>query len=271
MPPSANIDAITGIVIGSCHYEPAEIPIVVVPRPRVSSAPDVAPLPYPRSMTTMARSALLGRGIYDPTEAARLLRVHPETLARWTTGEDPLVKPAFDRFFDFEDLVSLLVIAELWKRHVPTDEIRFGVKALGRELGVERPLAHIDAPKRLATVGRAFFANIGEWADAGRGFQLAFQPMIEPVLRPLEYNSHGMAHVWRPVEFVTATPAVQAGTPCVEATRVPTASIEGLVRVGEEVDDIAFNLDLKLEQIEAALRFEAALRDQLFGTKVFAQ
>jgi uncharacterized protein (DUF433 family) len=136
---------------------------------------------------------------------------------------------------------------------------------------VARPLAHIDAPKRLATVGRAFFANIGEWADAGKGFQLAFQPMIEPVLRPLEYDTHGMANLWRPLDLVTATPIVQAGTPCVEATRIPTTTIDGLVRVGENIEDIAFDLDVEFEQIEAALRFEAALRDQLLAAKVFAK
>jgi uncharacterized protein (DUF433 family) len=216
-------------------------------------------------------SALIGRGIYDPTEAARLVRVHPDTLSRWTTGKRPLVSPAFERFFDFEDLVSLLVISELWRRGVHTSEIRRGIEVLADELSVDRPLAHIDAPKRLATVGRAFFANIGEWTDAGKGFQLAFQPMIEPVLRPLEYDTHGMAHLWRPLEFVTATPVVQAGTPCVEATRVPTTTIDGLVRVGEEIEDIAFDLDLEIEQIEAALRFEAALRDQLLAQKIFAQ
>jgi len=70
----------------------------------------------------------------DPTGAARLLRVHPETLGWWTIGRSALVKPAFGRFFDFEDLVSLLVIAELWRRHVPADEIRQGVKALAKEL-----------------------------------------------------------------------------------------------------------------------------------------
>lgn len=215
-------------------------------------------------------SELLGRGIYDPTEAARLIRVHPETLARWTTGRYPLVRPAFDRFFDFEDLVSLLVIAELWRRRVQTSEIRRGIEVLAQELGVDRPLAHIDAPPRLATVGRSFFAHIGEWADAGKGFQLAFQPMIEPVLRPLEYDTQGMAHLWRPLESVTATPIVQAGTPCIEATRVPTTTVEGLVRVGEDIEDIAFDFDLEIEQIQAALRFEAALRDQLLADQVFA-
>ncbi|HVE46028.1 MAG TPA: DUF433 domain-containing protein [Acidimicrobiales bacterium] len=216
-------------------------------------------------------SLLIGRGIYDPTEAARLVRVHPDTLARWTTGKDPLLTAAFERFFDFDDLVSLLVISELWRRKVLTSEIRRGIEVLAQELGVDRPLAHMDAPKRLATVGRAFFADIGEWADAGKGFQLAFQPMIEPVLRPLEYDTQGMAHLWRPLPFVTATPAVQAGTPCIESTRVPTATIEGLVHVGEALDDIAFDLDLEIEQIEAALRFEAALRDQLLAETILAQ
>ena len=244
-------------------------------RPRPSGSPGgrsvetVTGSPYAPTMTVMT-STLLGRGIYDPTEAARLARVHPETIARWTTGKNPLVRPSFERFFDFEDLVSLLVIAQLWRRSVPTDEIRLGITSLQQELGVERPLAHEEAPQKLATVGRAFFANFGEWADVGKGFQLAFLPMIEPILRPLEYDSAGMANLWRPVEMVTAAPAVQAGTPCVEATRIPTKTIDGLIRVGEDKDDIAFDFDLEIEQIEAALRFEAALRDRLLGDTVLA-
>ncbi|HZI37240.1 MAG TPA: DUF433 domain-containing protein [Acidimicrobiia bacterium] len=219
-------------------------------------------------MTTMT-SELIGRGIYDPTEAARLVRVHPETLARWTTGKHPLVRAAFEKFFDFEDLVSLLVIAELYQRGIQTNDIRRGIEVLAQELGVDRPLAHMDAPK-LATVGRSFFAHIDEWADAGKGFQLAFQPVIEPVLRPLEYDPAGMAHLWRPLKFVTATPVVQAGAPCIEATRVPTATVEGLLRVGEDIEDIAYDFDLEIGQIEAALRFETALRDRLLADKVFA-
>lgn len=214
---------------------------------------------------------LIGRGIYDPTEAAHLVRIHPDTLARWTTGTRPMVTPAFERFFDFEDLVSLLVIADLRRRHVDLAEIRQAIEVLKEEFAVERPLAHVDAPRRLATAGSAFFADIGEWADAGKSFQYAFQPIIEPVLRPLEYDGHGIAHLWRPVELVTATPGVQAGTPCVEATRVPTSTIAGLVRVGEGPEDIAFDLDLEIAQIEAALRFERALDDLLLAATVFAQ
>lgn len=218
-------------------------------------------------MATMT-TTVIGRGIYDPTEVARLVRVHPDTITRWTTGKHPLVAPSFESFFDFEDLVSLLVVAQLWRRQVPSDEILRGIEGLAQELGVERPLAHEEAPARLATVGRAFFANFGEWADVGKGFQLAFIPMIAPVLKPLEYDSDGLANLWRPLDQVTAAPTVQAGTPCVEGTRIPTATIDGLMRVGEDIDDIAFDFDIEVEQIKAALQFEEALRDQLLGDSV---
>ena len=143
----------------------------------------------------VVNNALVGRGIYDGVEMARLIRVHPETLARWTSGADPVLTSG-GRFFDFQDLVSLLVVAELWRRDVPVAEIVRGTRALSDTLGVDRPLAHVEAA-RLATVGRAFFADVGEWVDAGKGLQGAFQPMIEPVLRPLEYDASGMARLWR--------------------------------------------------------------------------
>jgi uncharacterized protein (DUF433 family) len=214
------------------------------------------------AMTGTPSAAVIGRGIYDPREVARLARLHPETLARWTTGPDALVGRSHERFFDFEDLVSLLVVAELWQRNVRLEEIRRGIEALAGELGVDRPLAHIDARERLATVGRSFFADVDGWADAGKWLQLAFQPMIEPVLRPLEYGTDGMAQLWRPVPAVVAAPVVQAGTPCIEGTRVPTSTITGLVVAGEGPADIAFDLDLEIEQIEAALRFEAQLDER---------
>lgn len=94
-----------------------------------------------------------------------------------------------------------------------------------------------------------------------------FRPVIEPVLQPLEYDVQGMANLWRPIPLVTADPAVQAGTPCVEATRIPTSTIAGLAHEGEDLEDIAFDLDLKIEQIEAARRFEDALQDQLLAGK----
>lgn len=219
-------------------------------------------------MSSPSEASFLDRGIYDANEVARLVRVHPEKLARWTTGGSPLVRPSFEqRLFDFEDLVSLLIIAELRRRHVELDEIRVGIEVLRDKLEVERPLAHIDARRRLATVGRSLFAHFDEWADAGKRLQLAFQPVIEPVLKPIEYDTQGMAELWRPLRLVTATRHVQAGTPCIEATRVPTTTIADLVAVDEDPEDVAFDLDLEIEQVQAAVRFEAALNEPFTASK----
>jgi uncharacterized protein (DUF433 family) len=100
--------------------------------------------------------------------------------------------------------------------------------------------------------------------------QLAFHPMVEPVIRPLDYGDDGMACRWRPAIGVTLEPGVQAGAPCVAGTRVPTGVIAASLRAGEPADDVAFHLDLTLDQVEAARRFEAALRDEALAATVLA-
>lgn len=212
----------------------------------------------------MSRPKLLGRGIYSGVDVARLVRMHPEALARWTAGGEAVVPPSLGPAFDFGDLVSLLVISRLRHRGVRADEIKRGVGALAEALGVVRPLAHIDASRRLGTVGRSFFADVGGWADAGRGMQMAFASVIAPVLQPLEYDTSGMARVWRPVDGVSLSPDVHAGAPVVDGTRVPTSVLHGLVRLrGVPVESVAFDHHLPVEAVDVAVAFELALRAPL--------
>jgi uncharacterized protein (DUF433 family) len=199
---------------------------------------------------------LLGLGIYGSREVARLIRVHPEVLARWTTsrpGKPALIEPSQGDLFTFRDLISLLIIAELYNRSVTTDDIRAGIKFLARELGTDRPLAH----RRLATVGRQFFADVGEWYDAGKGGQGAFLSVIEPILRPIEYDAQEMAALWRPHQRVWVNPKVQAGSPCVDRTRVPTSILAAMADEG--IEDLAADYDLTVEDVEAAIDFERQL------------
>ena len=114
----------------------------------------------------MAGDVLVGRGIYDPTEAARLLRVRPGVLGGWTTGRWPVLRPSGGSWFDFADLVSLLVVVELRRRRVPLGEIRrvwiapserveiaAEREVARRERGGRREreeLAHLDEPRVLA-------------------------------------------------------------------------------------------------------------------------
>jgi uncharacterized protein (DUF433 family)/DNA-binding transcriptional MerR regulator len=207
---------------------------------------------------------LLGIGVYDLTEMSRLLHVSPAKLGRWTTSgktKEALVPPTSGRIFSFHDLVSLWVVRELSRRGVPLDEIRIGVKTLGQEFATPRPLAHERALGALATSGRAFFAHLDEWVDAGKGGQGAFQAVVLPTLRRLEFDGVGMASVWRPRDLVWLNPKVQAGAPCVDHRRIPTGTIFDLVERGEDPADIAADYELEPEEVRAAINFERELVD----------
>jgi uncharacterized protein (DUF433 family) len=202
------------------------------------------------------KSSLLNRGIYGGVEVARLIRRDPATIVEWTSARrsrPPFLVPqhAKDHLFSFLDLVSLYVISELIRRKVPRDEVYGGGKFLERRLQTTRPFAH----EALATAGKAFFADFGEWIDVGKGGQGAFQHIIKPLLRPITYED-SFASRWHPHPNVVVDPRLQAGTPCISGTRIPTSIVVRYLRSGEDPEDIADDLRLTREQVEAATEYE---------------
>ena len=200
----------------------------------------------------------MGRGIYDIVEVARLVQRTRPRVEGWTRpGPDktPLLTGEFDGLFSFWDLLSLRVIAELIEREVPRNEIARGAEYLAAELGTDRPFAH----KGLATVGRGFFANLENWLDVGMGGQQAFQVVVEPLLRPITFDESGMAAIWRPHPSVWINPHVQAGTPCVDGTRIPTGTLADLHGTGLGFEDLSDDYQLSPEQVQAAIAYETSL------------
>jgi uncharacterized protein (DUF433 family) len=201
---------------------------------------------------------MLNRGLYDLGELSRLCQVHPEVVRRWTRthGHLPaIVTPSLNPYFSFLDLITVHVAAELRLRHVSDDDIRRGVQLMSAELSTDRPLAH----RRLATVGRSFFADLGEWVDAGKGGQGAFLSVIKPVLKPIEYDPDEMAKLWRPRPRVWLNPLVQTGAPCVDGHRLPTKTLADMVDAGDDPEEVADNFEVSLKDVEAAVRFEHEL------------
>ena len=205
----------------------------------------------------------LGRGIYDVKEVARLLQSGRAKIEGWTRSRQdrpPLLTGELAGLFSFWDLLSLRVIAELTKRGVPQKHIARGAEHLAESLGTDRPFAH----EGLATVGVGFFAEIAEeWQDAGLRGQLAFQGMIAPLLRPITFNDLKMASVWRPHEGVWINPAVQAGSPCVDGTRVPTHLLARLLGLDEsdeaDLAEVCDDYRLTAQQVRTALHYEYVL------------
>lgn len=196
----------------------------------------------------------LGCGLYDLNEAAHLISRDPQTLARWALGPNGLL-PAGSKSLSFLDLISLRVIAELRDRSVSLADIRRASSYLSDVLSTRHPFAH----ERLATAGTAFFAELETWVDAGKRGQLAFDEIVEPALRRIEFGEMGLAERWRPSAGVLIDPTIQAGAPCVDGTRVTTTLVAGLADDGYYVDEIASEYDLEEAQVEQALEFESVL------------
>ena len=188
-----------------------------------------------------------------------------EGWTRTGSGANPLLTGELAGLFSFWDLMSLRVIAELLDRGVKRDHILTGAAHLARSLGTSRPFAH----ESLATVGAGFFAEVEPgvgWENVGQGGQLAFQIVVLPLLEPIEFNDEGMVAIWRPRAGVWINPAVQAGEPCLDGTRVPTGLIARLLTVdedeapsGEDIAEVSGDYRITVAQVRAALEFELSL------------
>lgn len=204
-------------------------------------------------------SALLGRGIYDVVDIARLTHRDPQTIIGWTTSrvaKPALLEPHVPGVYSFVDLISLNVISELRRRGVSRRDILRGKEYLEGKLHTDRPFAH----RGLATVGSSFFVELGSWVDAGLGGQGAFEEVIKPLLEPIEFDDSGLAAIWRPQNGIWLNPHIQAGAPCIEGRRVPTSTIASLVAEGQSVDEVADDFDLSIGDVRAALAWEDDLQ-----------
>lgn len=202
---------------------------------------------------------LLGQGIYDVVEVARLTGRDPQTILAWTTdrpGRPALLRPDVPGVYTFVDLISLNVISELRKRGVSRRDILRAKEFLESKLGTDRPFAH----RGLATVGSSVFVDLDSWLDAGLGGQAAFEQIIEPLLKPIEFDDSGLAALWRPYRRVWLNPRVQAGAPCIEGRRVLTATIAALIAAGESAEAVADEYDLTIDDVEAAIAWETQLQ-----------
>jgi uncharacterized protein (DUF433 family) len=210
---------------------------------------------------------LIGRGIYDADELARLSSRPVREISRWASAPSHgggLLFPADRRLFSFWDLVTARVVGGLLDKGVPLVNIRDAREHLAQRVETQWPLAHFGGLSRLANVGRNVYFDDGpdgapDWLDATLGGQAPLALVITPMLERLEFDDAGLALSWRPRDGVVLRPAVQAGTPCVEGTRIATRLLADLFQQGERVRDLADDYELSIDLVRRAIKYETDL------------
>ena len=228
-------------------------------------------------MVTLARETIATpspRGIYDVPEAARYLRatsyaeelypVSSRKLIGWIrrglASQELSDVAGRELLIEFEDLVSMRVIAALRAAGVSWGEIRATNRWLRDQTGCPRPFA----TEFLWTgQGQIFVQWTQKLISGSRNGQMAFDLLREYLIpvHGLKFDSVSQVAIsWEASDRVVLEPEIQFGAPCIRGTRIPTRTIVGMIEAGDSPHWVAQTYGISPEEVQAARDWESRLR-----------
>jgi uncharacterized protein (DUF433 family) len=207
---------------------------------------------------------------YPLSEAARYLGVPLSTLRAWTIGQrgfkSIIALPSeAEGQLSFYNFIEAFVVNGLRRKHrVPLQRLRRCVRSL-RSLvpHSKHPLADLD----LQTFARdVFFDSKGDLVNVTREGQLGLREILGGFLERVEKDPSGAVRLYpltRPEpslspRLIVIDPRISFGRPVIAGTGIPTAVIHDRWKGGDSVAELADDYNRTPEEIEEALRYEAA-------------
>ncbi|ABD10474.1 hypothetical protein KBI5_24340 [Frankia sp. KB5] len=223
---------------------------------------------------------MLEREIYSMSEAAHLLAVKPARLRSWIDGYtrgqthyEPVIRPEHTGrdLVTWGEFVEAGYLHEYRVRGVSLQRMRLVVQRLRERFGVPYPLAHMHPYVFGRDVVMAVQEEVGlatslEMVRVHDG-QLVLAPKAQDFFAKVEFapgdGKGGEALRLYPDPTgrqVVLDPLLGFGAPVVRNTR--TANLYELWAAGDSIAGIAEVYELPDADVEAAVRYEARLREQ---------
>lgn len=218
-------------------------------------------------------ATVLNREMYSDVEASKLLGVNLSTFRRWLDGAErrgkfyePILRANHtgSRTVTWGEFVEADYLRQYRKIHeVSLQSLRSFVRSLRDSTGVPYPLAHHQP---WVGAGRRLLISAQKDADLEPALWSAFEPKSGLVLLTAPGESY-LSSVSFEGEAVTAVhpdgkaspvvidPDVRFGSPHVRG--ISTESLIDAVRAGESIEALAGDFGLEIEEIAAAISFEA--------------
>ncbi|MCX7424891.1 MAG: MerR family transcriptional regulator [Planctomycetia bacterium] len=208
----------------------------------------------------------LGIGLYSISDAARLLRVHPQRVRHWIEPEGGLIRRKLEpteRTISFLELMELHFINMFREAGVSLQTIQEAAKTAAKAFETPYPFA----VHRFDTDGRTVFATLIKREkdtslvkDLRRG-QYVFDTIIRPFFKRLEYRGNEAVRFWprEKTGRIVLDPNRRFGKPIDAPTGVPTVSLFHAVEAGEDVATVASWFGVPVAAITAAVAFEKSL------------
>lgn len=192
---------------------------------------------------------ILGKGVYTPREAARLVGSNSQQILRWTRGSglnEPLWNAHYQFLDDdvteisFLDLVEVRVVTALRRAAISLQSIRFAIAFAQEKFGIERPLASQSFKTDGTEILMEAVENDGEYVSLSkkRPGQKVFREIISQSLNDLEYEGE-LAVRWRPKGYssVVIDPKRHFGDPILDEYGISTTTIYNEFK---EFDDLRY-------------------------------
>ncbi|GAC1451127.1 MAG: DUF433 domain-containing protein [Isosphaeraceae bacterium] len=218
---------------------------------------------------------ILGRGVYDIAEAARLTRLRTARVREWFRGRTagktftPVFQsdyPAFggDHSISFLDLIELFIAGQLREMRVSLQYIRKVYKHLETEYG-KHPFCSREIFVSKVDKKKIFTRGLDESESRQVIQALTNQPYFEqiilPFLRQIDYDkATNLARRWHYTKAVVVDPAFCFGKPIVESVGITTNVLASSYFANKgNVKAVARWFEIEESDVLAAVEFETMI------------
>lgn len=212
--------------------------------------------------------------IYSVPEAARYLRLVPNTLRYWVMGRQGVAVPVIRAQpgagyarLSFNNLIEAYVLSALRKYHeVSLPKIREAIDYAETEMGVSRLLI---SPELKAAAGELFLDRYTNLVNLTRRGQLAIKRILQSYLERVEYEDTLPKRLFPPLHPIQSPsdkggptailidPKVGFGKPITCHRHIRTSILAERYDAGESVQELAEDYGLRETEVEEAISYEA--------------
>ena len=205
---------------------------------------------------------------YTVPEAAHYLGLPSSTVRYWSAGRGAykaLIKPTDNPplLLSFLNLVELHLLAAMRRKHqVSMPNVRRAIVYLEGEFHTAHPLL----AKELETDGLDIFIHqYGQLINISKDGQIAMRRIMEAALKRIERDNNNIPIKLYPFtrqqidgapSVIIIDPAVSGGRPVIAGRGLATGIIAERYKVGESIEDLAYDYDCTEAEIQEAIRCE---------------
>ena len=216
---------------------------------------------------------ILGRGVYNLPEAAKLTGLCAQRAREWFLGRpgEASRKAVFrsdyqsvrgDQAVSFHDLIELYVAGQLREHGVSLQSLRKVHVQLEADLGTRHPFCRseiLSDGRRVFTLGLDVRGR-REMIDV-LGRQRVFVEILLPFLKRISYDeATQMARRWTIADLVVIDPALCLGKPVVEPVGIATSILAAAYDAnGQDAERVAEWYKVHPSHVIAAVAFERTL------------